>query len=57
MRVLRRTTIQTMEGATVRPTAVFAKVRAFLREGYPSAAPRQGYAPALALLPPATSRR
>ncbi|WP_275262971.1 hypothetical protein [Mycolicibacterium chubuense] len=41
----------------MRPTAVFAKVRAFLREGYPSAAPRQGYAPALALLPPATSRR
>ncbi len=31
---------------------ILTRVRAFVRTGYPSAAPRHGYCPALALLPP-----
>lgn len=34
---------------------IVAAVHAFLRAGYPEAAPRQGYVAALALLPPSSA--
>ena len=33
---------------------MLTRVRAFVRTGYPAAAPRHGYVAALALLPPST---
>ncbi|WP_221936903.1 DUF3349 domain-containing protein [Mycolicibacterium sp. 018/SC-01/001] len=33
---------------------IFTRLHAFVRAGYPAAAPRRGYVPALALLPPST---
>ncbi|MHA0284925.1 hypothetical protein ACXYX3_00600 [Mycobacterium sp. C3-094] len=33
---------------------ILARMRTFVRTGYPAAAPRQGHIAALALLPPAT---
>ncbi|MCV7152871.1 DUF3349 domain-containing protein [Mycolicibacterium pyrenivorans] len=40
----------------MKPSRILTKVQAFLRAGYPAAAPRQGYVTALALLPPSSTR-
>jgi hypothetical protein len=39
----------------VKPSAIINRTLAFFREGYPPAAPRHGYLPALALLPQAST--
>ncbi|WP_131722343.1 DUF3349 domain-containing protein [Mycolicibacterium chubuense] len=39
----------------MRAPRIVTAVHAFLRAGYPAAAPRQGYVVALALLPPSSA--
>ncbi|MEW5811925.1 MAG: hypothetical protein AB1925_21040 [Actinomycetota bacterium] len=38
----------------MKATRILTRVHAFVRAGYPAAAPRHGYVPALALLPPSS---